>query len=59
LEVRVGVQALVASALGLQPPWVIEVVRLDEPAQRINFKVQLLWRSAESPGALHRIAAGS
>jgi transposase len=33
------VEALFTSALGLQPPWVVEDVRLDVPAKRIDFEV--------------------
>ena len=35
----VGVEALFTSALGLQPPWVVEDVKLDVPAKRIDFEV--------------------
>ena len=36
----VGVEALFTSALGLQPPWVVENVKLDVPAKRIDFEVR-------------------
>ena len=32
-------EALFTSALGLQPPWVVEDVKLDVPAKRIDFEV--------------------
>ena len=35
----VGVEALFTSALGLQPPWVVEDVKLDVPTKRIDFQV--------------------
>ena len=35
-----GVEALFTSALGLQPPWVVEDVKLDVPAKRIDFEVR-------------------
>lgn len=35
----VGVEALFTSALGLQPPWVVEGVKLDVAAKRIDFEV--------------------
>ena len=35
----VGVEALFTSALGLQPPWVVEGVKLDVPSKRIDFEV--------------------
>lgn len=35
----VGVEALFTSALGLQPPWVVEDVKLDVPTKRIDFEV--------------------
>ncbi|MFN9451840.1 MAG: ISL3 family transposase [Rubrivivax sp.] len=35
----VGVEALFTSALGLQPPWVVEDVKLDVPSKRIDFEV--------------------
>ena len=35
----VGVEALFTSALGLQPPWVVEDVKLDVAAKRIDFEV--------------------
>lgn len=35
----VGVEALFTSALGLQPPWVVEDVKLDVTAKRIDFEV--------------------
>lgn len=35
----VGVEALFTSALGLQPPWVVEDVKLDVPNKRIDFEV--------------------
>ena len=37
--VGVGVEALFTSALGLQPPWVVEDVKLDTGARRIDFEV--------------------
>jgi transposase len=37
--VGVGVEALFSSALGLQPPWVVEDVKLDVPRKRIDFQV--------------------
>ncbi len=36
----VGVEALFTSALGLQPPWVVEDVKLDMLAKRIDFEVR-------------------
>ena len=33
----VGVEALFTSALGLQPPWVVEDVQLDTAKRRIDF----------------------
>ena len=35
----VGVEALFTSALGLQPPWVVEDVKLDVSAKHIDFEV--------------------
>lgn len=35
----VGVESLFTSALGLQPPWVVEDVKLDVAAKRIDFAV--------------------
>ncbi len=35
----VGVEALFTSALGLQPPWVVEDVKLDTAKRRIDFEV--------------------
>ena len=35
----IGVEALFTSALGLQPPWVVEDVKLDVPTKRIDFEV--------------------
>ena len=35
----VGVEALFTSALGLRPPWVVEGVKLDVAAKRIDFEV--------------------
>lgn len=35
----VGVEALFTSALGLQPPWVVEGVKLDVANKRIDFEV--------------------
>jgi transposase len=35
----VGLEALFTSALGLQPPWVVEHVKLDVSAKRIDFEV--------------------
>ena len=35
----IGVEALFTSALGLQPPWVVEDVKLDVPSKRIDFEV--------------------
>ena len=35
----VGVEALFTSALGLQPPWVVEDVKLDTARRRIDFEV--------------------
>ena len=32
-------EALFTSALGLQPPWVVEDVKLDVPTKRIDFEV--------------------
>jgi transposase len=37
--VSVGVEALFTSALGLQPPWVVEDVKLDTVKRRIDFEV--------------------
>jgi len=37
--VSVGVEALFTSALGLQPPWVVEDVKLDTAKRRIDFEV--------------------
>ena len=34
-----GVEALFTSALGLQPPWVVEQVKLDVASKRIHFEV--------------------
>ena len=36
----VGVEALFTSALGLQPPWVVEDVKLDTVKRRIDFEVR-------------------
>jgi hypothetical protein len=33
------VEALFTSALGLQPPWAVEGVKLDVAAKRIDFEV--------------------
>ena len=35
----VGVEALFTSALGLQPPWAVEDVKLDVAGKRIDFEV--------------------
>jgi transposase len=35
----VGVEALFTSALGLQPPWVVEDVKLDTARRRIDFEI--------------------
>jgi len=35
----VAVEALFTSALGLQPPWVVEDVKLDTPKRRIDFEI--------------------
>jgi transposase len=35
----VGVEALFTSALGLQPPWVVEDVKLDTSKRRIDFEI--------------------
>ena len=37
----VGVEALFTSALGLQPPWVVQDVKLDTAKRRIDIG---LWR---------------
>jgi transposase len=37
--VSVGIEALFTSALGLQPPWVVEEVKLDTAKRRIDFEV--------------------
>ena len=39
-NLSVGVEALFTSALGLQPPWVVEDVRLDTAKRRIDFEVR-------------------
>lgn len=36
---NVGIEALFTSALGLQPPWVVEDVKLDTVKRRIDFEV--------------------
>ncbi len=36
---NVGIEALFTSALGLQPPWVVEDVKLDTAKRRIDFEV--------------------
>ena len=36
---NVGVEALFTSALGLQPPWVVEDVKLDTAKRRIDFQI--------------------
>ena len=36
---NVGIEVLFTSALGLQPPWVVEDVKLDTPKRRIDFEV--------------------
>ena len=38
----IGMEALFTSALSLQPPWVVEDVKLDVPAKRIDFEVSCL-----------------
>ena len=38
-ELSVGVEALFTSALRLQPPWVVESVKLDVLSKRIDFEV--------------------
>jgi transposase len=35
----VGIEALFTSALGLQPPWVVEDVKLDTAKRRIDFEI--------------------
>ena len=35
----VGVEALFTSALGLQPPWVVQDVKLDTTKRRIDFQI--------------------
>jgi len=37
--VNVGIEVLFTSALGFQPPWVVEDVKLDTPKRRIDFEV--------------------
>jgi len=37
--VNVGIEVLFTSALGLQPPWVVEDVKLDTAKRRIDFEV--------------------
>ena len=39
-DLSVGVEALFTSALGLQPPWVVEDVLLDVASKRIDFEVR-------------------
>lgn len=36
---NVGIEALFTSALGLQPPWVVEDVKLDTVKRRIDFEI--------------------
>ena len=36
---NVGIEVLFTSALGFQPPWVVEDVKLDTPKRRIDFEV--------------------
>jgi transposase len=36
---NVGIEALFTSALGLQPPWVVEEVKLDTAKRRIDFEI--------------------
>ena len=36
---NVGIEVLFTSALGLQPPWVVEDVKLDTAKRRIDFEV--------------------
>ena len=45
----VGVEALFTSALGLQPPWLVEDVKLDVPAKRIDFEVSCSGASLSCP----------
>jgi transposase len=40
LAVNVGIEALFTSALGLQPPWAVEEVKLDPAKRRIDFEVR-------------------
>ena len=40
LAVNVGIEALFTSALGLQPPWAVEDVKLDAAKRRIDFEVR-------------------
>ena len=35
----VGVEALLTSALGLQPPWVVQYIELDTAKRRIDFQI--------------------
>ncbi|MBN4841552.1 transposase family protein, partial [Citrobacter braakii] len=35
----IAVEALFTSALGLQPPWVVDDVRLDTAKRRIDFEI--------------------
>ena len=37
---NVGIEALFTSALGLQPPWAVEEVKLDPAKRRIDFEVR-------------------
>ena len=36
---NVGIEALFTSALGLQPPWAVQDVRLEVAKRRIDFEV--------------------
>ena len=45
----VGVEALFTSALGLQPPWVVEDVKLNVPTKRIDFEVRCSGAALSCP----------
>jgi hypothetical protein len=52
LAVNVGIEALFTSALGLQPPWAVEEVKLDPAKRRIDFEVRCHAARLDCPQAL-------
>jgi len=53
----VGIESLFTSALGLQPPWVVDDVKLHVATKRIDFEVGIAGSAVELPGLRSRCAA--